>query len=375
LKPLRILFIEDSDDDFLLVRAHLERAGFEVFAQRVETVADMRRALDESAWDLVLSDFTMPQFDGMAALSTLKESSQSEIPFIIVSGSIGEMRAVEALKAGAANYVMKGSLEKLVPVVEREIKDAEMRRERAEAYRALRLAVVARDEFLAIASHELKTPLTSLSLNVQSLRKAVKGKPGDGALPLEFVQTKVESVAHSTGRLAMLIDRLLDITRLTAGPLELILEDVDLSALVREVGARSQAALVEAGSTLSVRAPAGLVGRWDRERLDSVVSNLISNAIQYGSGKRIDVQVDDLGTEARLRVTDQGIGIPAEDQARIFNRFERAVPEHHYGGFGVGLWLAREIVAAHGGTIAVESAPGVGSTFTVALPKQRAAPR
>jgi signal transduction histidine kinase len=370
VKPLRILVAEDSEDDFLLVVGELRAAGFEVTGKRVENSEQMRQALDDAEWDLVLSDFTMPGFDGMSALQVLQESGQPEVPFIIVSGSIGEVRAVEALKAGAANYVMKEHLEKLVPVVERELKDAQVRQERKKAFEELSLAVKARDDFLSIASHELRTPLTSLSLQVQSLLKAIQNPASGAAISPEQMQAKVESVARSSGRLTLLIDRLLDITRVTTGHLKLAREEVDLVGLVREGNARLEDALRVAGSTLSVRSPTGVVGHWDRERLETVVSNLMMNAIKFGEGKPIDVEVEDLDEEACLRVVDRGLGISPEDQDRIFNRFERAVPERHFGGFGVGLWLARQIVEAHGGKIQVQSAPGAGSTFTVTLPKK-----
>lgn len=370
MRALRILIAEDSEDDYLLVQGELRTAGFQVEARRVETPEEMRQALADAHWDLVLSDFSMPRFDGMAALQVLQESGQPDTPFIIVSGSIGEMRAVAALKAGAANYVMKENLEKLVPVVERELKDLQMRRERKAAFEALQQAVRARDEFLSIASHELKTPLTSLTLQVQSLLKVLQSAEAhDATLKPEQLRSKVESVARSAGRLTLLIDRLLDITRVTTGPIELVREEVDLVGLVRESVARLQESIRETGSKLDVGAPPGIVGQWDRERLEMVVSNVMMNAFKYGQGKPIGVELHDLENEARLRVIDRGIGISVENQQKIFSRFGRAVSERNYGGFGVGLWLSRRIVEAHGGTIEVESAPGVGSTFTVTLPK------
>jgi signal transduction histidine kinase len=304
----------------------------------------------------------------MAALQMLQESGQPETPFIIVSGSIGELRAVAALKAGAANYVMKENLDKLVPVVERELKDAQMRRERKEAFQALELAVKARDEFLSIASHELKTPLTALNLQAESLLMTFE-KPGRPAT-LDQMHSRVQAISRCSGRLTILIERLLDISRVTAGHLHLVREEVDLVGLVGQIKARMEDSLEESGSRLSVSSPLAVVGRWDRQRMEGVVSNLLMNAVKYGQGQPIDVEIEDLGTEARLRVVDRGIGISPADQLRIFNRFERAVPERHCGGLGLGLWLARQIVVAHGGKIQVTSAPAAGSTFTVILPKQ-----
>jgi signal transduction histidine kinase len=308
----------------------------------------------------------MPRFDGMAALEVL-QASGIPIPFIIVSGSIGEVRAVEALKAGAANYVMKGNLEKLPPVVERELRDAKVLRERNAAFQALEQAVKARDEFLSISSHELKTPLTALHLRVEALRRAA-GMPG-AVISNEHLITQTDSIARSSTRLSELIDRLLDITRVSTGPFALVLEEADLSALVRGVAERMGPVLRDSGSALQVHGPASLLGRWDRQRIEMLLWNVLTNAAKFGEGKPIDVDIEDAADHAVLRVVDRGIGISAADQRRIFERFERAVPEKHYGGFGMGLWLSRKIAEAHGGTIDVLSTTGGGSTFAVSLPK------
>jgi signal transduction histidine kinase len=147
-------------------------------------------------------------------------------------------------------------------------------------------------------------------------------------------------------------------------------EEVDVVAVTRAVLDRLAELVRQGGSSVCLRAPAAVVGRWDRERLEIVLTNLLSNAAKYGEAKPIDVEVEDLGAEVRLRVIDRGIGIAPDDQRRIFERFERAVPERHFGGLGVGLWLSCQIAKAHGGIIEVASAPGVGSTFTMTLPKE-----
>jgi signal transduction histidine kinase len=126
--------------------------------------------------------------------------------------------------------------------------------------------------------------------------------------------------------------------------------------------------LDRAGCSLLLRTDAGVVGRWDRLRVDQVITNLLSNAIKYGPGRPVEVDLQKLGGSVRLVVRDHGIGISAQDQTRVFERFERAVSVQHYGGFGLGLWISRQIVEGLGGTIAVHSEPGLGSTFVVELP-------
>lgn len=236
--------------------------------------------------------------------------------------------------------------------------------EKAALYREAQDAIAARNEFLSIASHELRTPLTTLKLQTRSILR----RGGVKSLPPDRLSAKVDMIDRQVERLEGLVDRLLNISRITQQRLEMTREEVDLVELVGEVVSRHEDEAARAGCDVRVRMPPSLVGQWDRLRLDQVVTNLLSNAIKYGPGAPIEVVVEGNEDIARLRVRDLGIGIAAEDQARIFERFERAVSTRHYGGFGLGLWIVRQIVNALGGEISVESTPGEGSTFIVELP-------
>jgi signal transduction histidine kinase len=158
------------------------------------------------------------------------------------------------------------------------------------------------------------------------------------------------------------------VSRIRAGRLALKHETVDFAALLQEVVNRAEADAAGAGCQLVLRAESPVIGRWDRLRLEQVVTNLLSNALKYGAAHPVELSVFQDGSNARLTVRDHGIGIAPEHQARIFQRFERAVSERHYGGFGLGLWIVRQIVESLGGDIRVESLPGQGATFTVSLP-------
>lgn len=226
----------------------------------------------------------------------------------------------------------------------------------------LREAVRVRDEFLAIASHELRTPLTSLKLQVQSLL-AKRESPNGPKL-----DEKLRLVERQVGRLNDLIGGMLDVLRITSGKMTLSRERVDLVDVVRDVVARAQPTIERAGYVVEVKADGPVVGHWDRLRLETVAANLLSNALKYGERKPVEIGVSAENGRARLTVRDQGIGIPPEAQARIFERFERAVPIRHFGGLGLGLWITRQIVEAHGGAIRLESRQGGGTTFTVELP-------
>ncbi len=235
-------------------------------------------------------------------------------------------------------------------------------------YREARQAVGARDEFLSVASHELRTPLTTLILQLQSLQRMLgdaQNQNGD-----DRSRAKLDVSIRQTHRLERLIDSLLDVSRIATGHLELQLEEFDIAKAVREIADRLAEEAARAGCRLELRADHPAFGRWDRMRLEQVVTNLFSNALKYAAGKPLEITVEAEAQMARLKVQDHGMGIAADDLKRIFDRFERAVPTQHYGGLGMGLYITRQIVEAHGGSIRVSSQLGSGATFTVELPQQ-----
>lgn len=238
--------------------------------------------------------------------------------------------------------------------------------ERSRLYTRAQQAVAQRDEFLSVAAHELRTPLSAMKLQIQSLQRRL-ARPALSEEERPELAAKADAVARQVQRLETLVTDLLDLSRITAGKLALRLEEFELGELIREVRERMVDEVHRAGSSLTVHASGPLWGKWDRARLDQVLSNLLSNALKYGNGKPITVTAREEGSQVVLAVNDQGIGIPLEDQARIFERFERAVPGRNYSGFGVGLWICKQIVDALGGTIRVRSTPGQGSTFEVSL--------
>ncbi len=252
-----------------------------------------------------------------------------------------------------------------------ERKRAEEERERL--YRAAQEAILARDEFLSIASHELKTPLTALQLQLQMLLRTAQ-KSGLAKLSPERLLTKLQMADQQTERLAGLINDLLDVARIRTGRIEVRLEEVDLTQIVQDVVARFEEQITQSGCTVKLDTERPVVACWDRARLEQVVINLLSNAIKYGPGKPIAITVRSEESTAELVVSDQGIGIEPEHLERIFVRFERAVSASHYGGLGLGLYIVRQIVEALGGSIRVSSEFGAGSTFTVTLPRTATQP-
>jgi PAS domain S-box-containing protein len=649
LTSLRVLLVEDSEDDAELILHALRSGGYSPHWRRVDTALGMRAALDE-AWDIIVADYKMPGFSGLEALRLRKERTP-DTPFILASGVIGEEAAVEAMRAGADDYVMKRNLARLPPAVARELRDAEMRRRRRRAEEALerqsgftralwrsigegvctidvegrvtfanpaaqrllgfneselvgrdlhdiahpgpqhvcpileaarsrssyhtdedlmrrkdggslpvsltvtplgngtvqgavlafqdvserkrshdaerflahateslaelldyeralervaalcvpeiadlcavvvadqdhtvtrvinagakgatlthhpidatgarlvsprelsevhaqappelldflaappggrpateraeplgslqvalrsrgrtlgslillraagrcpldpelaqqlaqraamaidnarlydqaQQAIRVREEFLSIASHELRTPLTPLRLHLHDLLRRARSA-GLAAQPPDIVTTRLESASRQVDRVSRLVSNLLDVTRIVSGHVSLEREQVDLAALVREVLERADPEVQRGNYRIQLETTGAVIGSWDRLRIDQVVTNLVSNALKYGQGRPVDIKVTREGGRARLSVRDHGIGIPSDQLERIFGRFERAASERTYGGLGLGLYIVRRFVEAHGGLVRVESPPGEGATFTVELP-------
>jgi signal transduction histidine kinase len=241
--------------------------------------------------------------------------------------------------------------------------------ERLNLSNQLQDAVRARDEFLSIASHELKTPLTTLKLQVDSMGLAARGRGRWAAVP--DLSRKLGVAQRQVNRLSSLIYELLDTSRITSGHMTLTLEDdVDFSHVIRESVARFKDELARASCEVHVHGTEEpILGRWDELRLDQVLSNFVSNALKYGAGKPIEIEVEADESSAQLTVSDHGIGIPYDKQGVIFSRFERAVPQHQYGGFGLGLWIVREIALAMRGQVSVSSKPGEGASFRFVVPR------
>jgi PAS domain S-box-containing protein len=243
-------------------------------------------------------------------------------------------------------------------LTERRLADEE-RVKLARAEEAIRL----RDEFLSIASHELKTPLTSLKIQLDSLKARL-------TTPDEKTRRAVDRAARSADRLHHLVESLFDVSRMSTGRLTLSRQEIDLGEVLKNQIEELSYAAGRAGCSLSVTTVPGVRGCWDQLRLEQVVTNVFENAIKYSAGTPLSVSLElDLPrAEAVIEIADRGPGIPEADLLRIFDRFERAVPSRHFGGLGLGLYVSRRIVEAHGGSITASNREGGGSSFTIRLP-------
>ncbi|HEY6559140.1 MAG TPA: ATP-binding protein [Polyangiaceae bacterium] len=345
----------DPDKAELLRRLDAENASHESIPHRA------RGALESSS-HLVLDSFegqTPPGIQG----AFVEISRHLALTCALSVPMIAESRVVGAIHlARRARY---SPLE--VRIIREFATRVAVAVENALLYERAQRAVQIRDEFLSIASHELRTPVAVLQLEIQSLAELAGKKAeewGD-----ESLTRRIQRSTQSVARMAQLVEVLLDVSHISAGRLQLALDAFELSAMVRDIVERFQSQAKRTGCEIAFRATALVRGAWDRLRLEQVLMNLLSNSIKYGAGRPIEVEVADSGEYALVSVVDHGIGIAPEDLERVFGRFERAVSSRHYGGLGLGLFIARRIVEAHGGTVSAEATPAGGATFRVALPK------
>jgi signal transduction histidine kinase len=389
--PLRIVHLEDDPFDRELVEHSLRSDGIECTIVPAPSRQTFEEALAEPP-DLILSDMSLPDFDGIAA-QQLAMWRWPLVPFLYVSGSMGEESAIERLRGGATDYVLKHRLEKLPTAVRRAVREAEDRRRRETAENALRqlnaelearvtertealtranLALVrarleadranlAKSEFLSRMSHDLRTPLNAIIGFAQVLEMdAVSAEQHDG----------LTHILRAGRHLLEMINEVLDISRIEAGRLSLSLEPVKLGELVHSAVELVQPLGARRNLSMTVDVAPGVYVLADRLRLNQVIFNLLSNAVKYNrEGGMVKIEAQIVDTRVLIVVSDTGPGIAPENLERLFTPFERLGAEQSgVEGTGLGLALVKGLVQAMNGSTHVESVVGEGSRFTVRLP-------
>jgi signal transduction histidine kinase len=359
---LRILLLEDSDPDAKLLESRLEDAGLAFELTRVQTHADFNDAVARCRFDLILSDYNVPGFDGLSALAA-SHLGCPDVPFIFVTGALGEERAIELLKKGATDYVLKDRLERLVPSLDRALREANEKAERKRAEEELRARAEFEAQLVGIVSHDLRNPLQAITISAAML---VRQENLD-----ERSSKGVRRILSAAERATRMIHDLLDFTQARlGGGIPVAVEPIELrqpvAAVVEELRHThpERELRLEAGEDTSVIADPGRVGQ--------VVANLVGNALKYSAaGSPVTVRISAVADELLLEVHNRGTPILPEQQERLFKPLSRlqSKVDLQTRSIGLGLYIVDSIARAHHGRVEVRSTQEEGTTFTVRLPR------
>jgi signal transduction histidine kinase len=383
--PLNILMLEDQPDDADLVAFELDQAGFEYNLHRVDNEADFAAALHEGL-DLILADYTLPQYTGMRALRLMQER-ELDIPFIIVTGSLGEETVVECLKQGATDYLLKDRLTRIGHAISQALQQKKLRDEKRKADEALRQYTAELEQrvaertaelqaalqkekelnelkqrFVSMVSHEFRNPLAAIQSSSELVRNY------SHKMDEQRKHRHLDSIATQVSQLTELLDDVLFISKAQSVGMEFKPTTLNLEAFCRKIAQEFQQT---ASNHQIVFTPRGhsVETRADEKLMRQVVANLLSNAVKYSpQGGIIHFHLFYEDEKAIIQVQDQGIGIPEEDHKHLFEVFHRAGNVGAISGTGLGLAIIKQAVEVHGGSISFESQVGSGTTFTVCLP-------
>jgi len=388
-----ILIVDDLPENLLALNALIREDGRNiVHASRGEDALDL---LLEHEFALAILDVQMPGMNGFELAELMRGTEKTRhIPIVFVTAAGKESNyAFKGYETGAVDFLYKPldmeavkskvnvfvelhdqriETRRQVQALEQSRQEQEVLLQKLQATQGeLREAICMRDDFMSMVAHELRTPLNTLFLDAQ-LRKMQLERGREDIFDAAYLQAMVARDKRQIEAMMRLIDDMMDVARIHSNRLSIRTGEVELSALLARVVGNLSNQAAAAGSSITLHASEPFTGLWDEFRIEQVVINLLTNALRYGNGKPVDVRMTAVPDGVQIDVRDQGRGISEEDQQRVFGQFERAATDQGdaTGGLGLGLYITRQLVEAHGGTIRVESKLGEGSVFTVWLPLQ-----
>lgn len=361
ISSLRILIVEDSSQDFELIVYSLKKRGFEnLVAIQVQTRDELEQALKTQPWDVILSDYNVPGFDAFDGLNLVRKVSP-EMPFIVVSGGIGEESVADMMRAGVEDFVMKSRLDRLPSAVSRVLREKNLKKTEALAKAEAQAALLEREKMISIVSHDIKNPLSAIQLSAELLLKASNGDPE--------ITAHAGRILETTERMKGLIYDLLDRKDSHEGLFSLNKSRNNFAVILDEAVHAFESEKARKNLIFKVKVPKDpVLIDIDKSKIYQVLTNLVSNACKFTKkSTQIEIQLQLTDKGLRLEVQDQGIGIRPEDHKNVFEE-KWTTATHSEEGHGLGLFICKKIVEAHGGEIGVESRPHKGAKFWFTLP-------
>lgn len=388
-----ILIVDDLPENLIALEALIRRDDLAIYPAASGEAA--LTLLLEHEFALAILDVQMPGMNGFELAELMRSTGRTRrIPIVFVSAAGRELNhAFKGYEAGAVDFLHKpldgyavrskvavfvemyrqrSAMRRQVEALEQSRREQQALLEKLNAaQRDLERAVKMRDDFMSVVAHELRTPLNTLFLETQ-LRKMQIERGNLAAFAPKQLGKMVARDDRQIRNMVRLIDDMLDVSRIRSGALSVRPAQVELARLLQRVIDDLEQQALAVGSRITLDAPQPVDGWWDEFRIEQVVVNLLTNALRYGSGKPVEVGLSATPDGARIEVRDHGIGISEQDQQRIFQQFERGGGGKSADGLGLGLYITRQLVEAHGGRISVSSEPGQGSIFRLDLPQGRA---
>lgn len=372
----KCLIVDDFKENLSELKSLLKGENLNIIL--ANSGSEALKLLPKHDFALALIDVQMPKMDGFELAEIMRSTERTHnIPLILITDAQTDSgRVFQGYEAGAVDFLQRPLTPQIVIskvrifielfLQKQKLEQKLKKIEETEAY--LQKALKSRDEFLSICSHELKTPLTTLKMQIQITNRMKEKKGAKQTFSEENMTKFLKQADQSVDRIVRLVNDMLDISRVSTGKLSLNLEQVHLDKVIFEVADRLSTFMNFANCPVNITTDDHVVGQWDRFRLEQVITNLFTNAVKYAPEKPVDVIILKKNHKAILKVIDHGEGISEENIKLVFERFARAVTSTSVSGLGLGLYISKQIVELHNGTIEVDSIVGKGTTFTITLP-------